>query len=47
VAPLLECAGPGELWLNDRNFCTGTILLGWHQAQASFIVREHGRNSRR
>jgi IS4 transposase len=45
VAPLLECAGPGELWLADRNFCTSTILLGWHQAQASFIVREHGRNS--
>jgi IS4 transposase len=45
VAPLLECAGPGELWLADRNFCTSTILLGWHQAQASFIVREHGPNS--
>ncbi|KAE8753325.1 IS4 family transposase, partial [Paraburkholderia madseniana] len=45
VAPLLECAGPGELWLADRNFCTSTILLGWHQAQASFIVREHGRSS--
>jgi IS4 transposase len=45
MAPLLECAGPGELWLNDRNFCASTILLGWHQAQASFIVREHGRNS--
>jgi IS4 transposase len=45
VAPLLKCAGPGELWLADRNFCTSTILLGWHQAQASFIVREHGRNS--
>jgi IS4 transposase len=45
MAPLLECAGPGELWLADRNFCTSTILQGWHQAQASFIVREHGRNS--
>ena len=45
MAPLLECAGPGELWLADRNFCTSTILLGWHQAQASFIVREHGRSS--
>lgn len=46
MAPLLECAGPGEPWLADRNFYTSTILLGWHQAQASFIVREHGRNGR-
>jgi IS4 transposase len=45
VAPLLECADLGGLWLADRNFCTSTILLGWHQAQARFIVREHGRNS--
>ncbi|MGT2470568.1 IS4 family transposase [Paraburkholderia terrae] len=45
MAPLIECAGAGELWLADRNFCTGTILQGWHQAQACFIVREHGRNS--
>jgi IS4 transposase len=45
MAPLIDCAGPGELWLADRNFCTSTILLGWHQAQACFIVREHGKNS--
>ncbi len=45
MAELIECAGAGELWLADRNFCTGTILQGWHQAQACFIVREHGRNS--
>jgi IS4 transposase len=45
MAPLIECAGAGELWLADRNFCTSTILQGWHQAQACFIVREHGRNS--
>ena len=45
MVPLIECAGAGELWLADRNFCTGTILQGWHQAQACFIVREHGRNS--
>ena len=44
MAPLMECAGAGELWLADRNFCTSTILQGWHQAQASFIVREHARN---
>ncbi|BFG81395.1 hypothetical protein PTKU46_94290 [Paraburkholderia terrae] len=34
MAPLIECAGAGELWLADRNFCTGTIPQGWHQAQA-------------
>jgi hypothetical protein len=28
----------------DRQFCTRTILLGWEAAQASFLVREHGRH---
>lgn len=42
TGPLLERARPGELWLADRNFCTRTIVQGWHKAGASFIVREHG-----
>ncbi len=44
VAPLLEGAGPGELWIADRHFCTGAILGGWQETGASFIVREHGRH---
>ena len=44
VAPLLDSARPGQLWIADRQFCTRTILLGWQAAQASFLVREHGRH---
>jgi IS4 transposase len=44
IAPVLASAQPGQLWIADRQFCTGAILLGWQAAQASFIVREHGRH---
>ena len=46
MAPLLACAQAGELWIADRNFCTHTILQGWQDAQASFIVREHAKHPR-
>jgi IS4 transposase len=46
VAPLLDGAQPGDLWIADRHFCTGVILGGWQQAGAGFIVREHGRHPR-
>ena len=46
MAPLLACAQAGELWIADRNFCTRTIMQGWHDAKASFIVREHARHPR-
>src|SRR5919107_44182 len=44
VAPLLDGAEPGQLWIADRQFCTRTILLGWQAARAGFLVREHGRH---
>src|SRR4051794_21387037 len=44
VGPLLDSAQSGQLWIADRQFCTRTILLGWQAAQASFLVREHGRH---
>jgi IS4 transposase len=44
IAPLLDSAQPGQLWIADRQFCTRVILLGWQAAQANFIVREHGRH---
>ena len=46
VAPLLACARAGELWIADRNFCTRSLLQGWHDAEASFIVREHAKHPR-
>jgi hypothetical protein len=41
---LPDGAQPGQLWIADRQFCTGAILLGWQAAQTSFLVREHGRH---
>jgi len=41
VAPLLDSAQPGQLWIADRHFCTRVIMQGWDEAHASFIVREH------
>ena len=46
MPPLLACARAGDLWIADRNFCTRTILQGWHDAEASFIVREHATHPR-
>jgi len=46
VAPLLASAGPGQLWIADRHFCTRVIMQGWDEAQAGFIVREHARHPR-
>jgi IS4 transposase len=46
VAPLLESARPGELWIADRHYCTRTVLGGLEDAGADFIVREHGRHPR-
>ncbi|MCW8205626.1 IS4 family transposase [Verminephrobacter aporrectodeae subsp. tuberculatae] len=44
TAPLLASAQEGELWIADRNFCTYTIMQGWHDAKAGFIVREHAKH---
>ncbi len=41
VAPLLDSAQPGQLWIADRHFCTRVIMQGWDEAHAGFIVREH------
>ncbi len=46
VAPLLEGARAGELWIADRHFCTRTVLVGLEDAGACFIVREHANHPR-
>jgi len=46
VAPLLEGARPGELWIADRHYCTRTVLHGLEGAGAGFIVREHANHPR-
>ena len=44
VMPLFDSAGPGQIWIADRHFCTRTILQRCHEAAASFIVRQHGKH---
>lgn len=44
VQPLVDSAQRGQVWIADRHFCTAPILRGFDQAQAGFIVREHGRH---
>lgn len=39
VLPLVE---KGDLWIEDRNFCTVDFLLGVAQRRAYFIARRHG-----
>ena len=46
VTPLLDGAQPGELWIADRHYCTGTVLRGLADAGACFIVREHANHPR-
>lgn len=44
VMPLFDSAGPGQIWIADRHFCTRTILQRCHEAGASFIVRQHSKH---
>jgi IS4 transposase len=39
VLPLVQ---PGDLWIEDRNFCTADFLLGVAQRGAYFVARRHG-----
>src|SRR5947208_11521230 len=39
VLPLVH---EGDVWIEDRNFCTVDFLLGVSQRRACFVVRRHG-----
>lgn len=39
---VLRTVEPGDLWLEDRNFCTTGFLFGIHVKNAAFWVRQHG-----
>ena len=41
---VLPTVQPGELWIEDRNFCTRKWLFGVAHRGAHFLVREHGAN---
>jgi IS4 transposase len=40
-ADLLETVQPGDLWIEDRNFCTLGFLFGVTQRGGRVLVREH------
>lgn len=42
VPAALAAAGPGELWIGDRNFSTRPILTALVARGAAVLVREHG-----
>ena len=44
VMPLFDSAGPGQIWIADRHFCTRTILQRCGEAGASFVVRQHSKH---
>jgi hypothetical protein len=39
---VLQTVEPGDLWMEDRNFCTTGFLFGIHEKNAAFLVRQHG-----
>jgi hypothetical protein len=41
VMPLINA---GEVWIEDRNFCTTEFLFGIKERQAYFLVRQHASN---
>lgn len=41
VLPMVEA---GDLWIDDRNFCTTGFLFGIARQEACFLVRQHSRN---
>lgn len=41
---LIAKAGRGELWLADRNFCTGPVICGLIERDSHFLIREHAIN---
>lgn len=43
---VLETVEPGDLWIEDRNFCTTSFLFGIARSKAAFLVRQHARSLR-
>jgi IS4 transposase len=38
---VLKTVEAGDLWVEDRNFCTTGFLFGIHEKNAAFLVRQH------
>jgi len=46
VLDVLDSMGPGDVWIEDRNFCTSVFLFQTAINHAYFIVRQHATNVR-
>jgi Transposase DDE domain len=42
IGQVLPLVNKGDVWIEDRNFCTTDFLLGVQQRRAYFVVRRHG-----
>jgi IS4 transposase len=42
IHEVLQTVGAGELWIEDRNFCTRGLMFGTARRGAAFLVRQHG-----
>jgi len=42
LGDVLGMVRPGDLWIEDRNFCTTTFLFGIASRESHFLVRQHG-----
>jgi len=42
LGQVLPCVEPDDLWIADRNFCTGDFLGGIAARGGCFVVRQHG-----
>jgi IS4 transposase len=42
IHAVLQTVGTGELWIEDRNFCTLGLMFGMARRGAYFLVRQHG-----
>jgi hypothetical protein len=41
VVDILPTVAPGDLWIEDRNFCTTKFVFGVAQQRGCFLVRQH------
>ncbi len=44
LGQVLETVEPGDLWIEDRNFCTTSFLFGIATRDAYFLVRQHAQS---
>jgi hypothetical protein len=44
ISAALESVQDGEVWIDDRNFCTTDFVFGIQSHKAYFIVRQHAGN---